>query len=328
MDEAVTSSLADDDEVMVSSRVGGTLRFSDPGSAKNVLSSSFSSDAGSESGATSSNTIRSWSKCSRPTNNMSPAEINHVSPKRGPQRVSFEIISARTITQGRKKFVNYTLLVKRVPGLERKPGVLERRYSDFLALYNGLKKKYPTILHDFPFPRKTLLGNFTAEVITERSVAFQHLLAYAFSLKDVRLSSELAEFLYDRELQEAHRLMKIGQFEDAAIILENAFFVQEKVLGESHEMTYTTLCVLIACLNAVDNVTEAQKYADLALQQSHMHETNMTYALLVLCIRLWWAVGKDKRELEIQVQGLRNKGVNVEKLPTLLELVLKIEVLF
>ncbi|GIX99679.1 sorting nexin-21 [Caerostris extrusa] len=211
---------------------------------------------------------------------------------------SWSGISGSEISSGdsKKKFVNYTVLIKRSPGLETQPGLLERRYSDFLSLYQTLKKLYPMLLNSFPFPKKALLGNFTADIIAERSVAFQHFLAYAYSVRELRQSAELAEFLYNREIQEAHAMMKLGQFEDSAVLLENVYFIQEKILDEGHFSTYYTLCVLVACLNAVDNVAEAQKYAEMALAFAKKHEKNvLTVPLLVLAVRLWWAVGKDKK---------------------------------
>lgn len=300
-DEEKASSLDDDfEDSVVTEIVGGKLSFNEGDNA-----------------GTSADRYRSWSS-------MSTSRVgNELSPRKASQRVTFEIVSAKTITDAKKKFVSYTVLIKRAPGLETQPGVLERRYSDFLSLFQTLKKRYPSLLNDFSFPKKALLGNFTADVITERSVAFQHFLAYSYSIRELRQSLELAEFLYNREIQEAHGMMKLGQFEDSAVILENIYFVQEKILDEGHFSTYYTLSVLVACLNAVDNVTEAQKYAEIALSYASKHEKHdLTVPFLVLAVRLWWAVGKDKKELEKHLQELKQSGINTEKQPTLLELVL------
>lgn len=225
----------------------------------------------------------------------------------------------------------YTVLVKKSPGLERLPGVLERRYSDFLSLFAGLRRRYTSCsqLRDFPFPRKALLGNFTAEVITERSVAFRRLLTRIHGSPELRRSPEFTEFTWGREVCRAHRLMAAGQFEDAAVLLENAYSVQEKVLGDGDRDTFVTLAILTACLNAVDNVSEAQRYAELALGKrvcqpwAGQEWGELEVPLLVLAIRLWWAVGKEKRDLEARLKEVRDSGINVDALPTLLELVLK-----
>jgi hypothetical protein len=261
--------------------------------------------------------------------------IGSPTPRRSQYRVTFEIISAKTVNRGsngshRKKYVCYTILVKRVPGLETRPAVIDRRYSDFLQLYQSLKKRFPRLLTDFPFPKKTIVGNFTAEVITERSVAFQHLLAYCLSIRELRTTAEFSEFLFYPELKEAQRLLKAVQFEEASNILENVFFIQEKLAQHSGEHSlqfFQTLCVLIACLNAVDNTEEAQKFAEKAIElisNSNEYDNNeMVVPLIVLSIRLRWSTGKDKTALEEKLQQFKQKGINIERQPTLLELILR-----
>ncbi|KAM7283172.1 sorting nexin-21 isoform X1 [Ixodes scapularis] len=317
--EELNSSLSDDLDEFRCSQVGGTLCFSEPVvDAEECLVSS------------TSRTIRSWSKTSQPSSLM--ASAGDTPPRVGPQQVVFEIVSAKTVVEGRKKFVCYTVLVKKSPGLERLPGVLERRYSDFLALFVGLRRRHPSCpLRDFPFPRKALLGNFTAEVITERSLAFRRLLARVHATPELRRSTEFADFTWGREVRRAHRLMAAGQFEDAAVLLENAYSVQEKILGDGDRDTFVTLAILTACLNAVDNVAEAQKYAEIALGKrvvqswggGERERSELEVPLLVLAIRLWWAVGKEKRDLEARLKEVKDSGFNVDALPTLLELVLK-----
>ena len=55
--------------------------------------------------------------------------IESTTPRKAQYRVIFEIIKARTITNNetRQKFVNYTILMKRIPGLETEPAIIERR---------------------------------------------------------------------------------------------------------------------------------------------------------------------------------------------------------
>lgn len=261
--------------------------------------------------------------------------IGSPTPKRSQYRVAFEIISAKTVSRSsigsnRKKYVCYTILVKRVPGLETRPAVIERRYSDFLHLYQSLRKIYPRLFNDFPFPKKTFVGNFTAEVITERSVAFQHLLAYCLSIREVRITREYSEFLFYPELKEAQKKLKALEFEETSNILENVFFVEEKLFLHSEEPTdqlLKTLCVLIGCLNAVDNTSEAQLFAEKALDlisKYRQYDTNqLVVPLIILSIRLRWIKGSDKTLFEQKLMEFKQKGVNIEKQPTLLELILK-----
>ena len=58
-----------------------------------------------------------------------------------------------------------------------RPAVIERRYSDFSFVYECILKNFhPSVLGDFLFPKKVLIGNFKAEVITERTEAFHKFL--------------------------------------------------------------------------------------------------------------------------------------------------------
>ncbi|XP_054164864.1 sorting nexin-20-like [Oppia nitens] len=261
--------------------------------------------------------------------------IGSEAPKKSQYRVTFEIISAKTVTSlsigsNRKKYVCYTILVKRVPGLETSPALIERRYSDFLHLYQSLRKCFPRLLTDFPFPKKTLVGNFTPEVITERSVAFQHLLTYCLSIRELRITQEFAEFLYYPELRDAQQKLKALLFEDVSNILENVYFIEEKLYLHSQEPTNQllyTLCVLIGCLNAVDNTTEAQKFAEKALHlisnYSDFTNNQLIVSLIILALRLRWITGSDKTLFEQKLLEFKLNGINIERQPTLLEVILR-----
>lgn len=88
--------------------------------------------------------------------------IDSKTPRRTGYRVTFEIITAKTIGtshSSQSKYVVYTILVKRSPGLETQPGLIERRYSDFLTLYQALKKRFTNLMADFPFPKKVSILN-------------------------------------------------------------------------------------------------------------------------------------------------------------------------
>ena len=54
-------------------------------------------------------------------------------------------------------------------GHDPRPAVIERRYNDFCFIYECILKSFhPSILGEFLFPKKVLIGNFKAEVISER----------------------------------------------------------------------------------------------------------------------------------------------------------------
>lgn len=74
--------------------------------------------------------------------------------------LKFEIVSSRTVEaiEKEKKFVAYMLQVRQDSTESRvfdpDPANVERRYTHFLELYNGLKKEHPSLINNISFPRK------------------------------------------------------------------------------------------------------------------------------------------------------------------------------
>lgn len=131
-----------------------------------------------------------------------------------------------------KRFVNYTLLIKTTPGLDKRPAVIERRFSDFLLLYQGLKSnescskivdKYVT------FPKKVYMGNFSLTNIAERSIEFTRLLNLCMTSTNLLWSDPFISFLLDKELKEAHRLALCGDPDDVQVLIETAYHIEQKL---------------------------------------------------------------------------------------------------
>lgn len=233
-------------------------------------------------------------------------------------------------SSSRKKFVLYTILIKRTPGLEPQPGILERRYSQFLILYSSLRKRFPNLMSDFPFPKKNFIGNFDIDLIRERSIAFENLLAYCLSITDLLRTSEFVEFLHNQEMKEVKKLLKTRQFEEASIILENAYFIEEKISlheGYPNHQGFTILTLLITLLNATNSLSEAYTYGlrmkEMILNYDCFDHSELMVPLLILLIRLFWSNGKEKALLEQKLNQFKRKGIKVEGQPPLLELILK-----
>lgn len=77
------------------------------------------------------------------------------------QSLVFEITSAYiNEKEGTdKKHVVYTLQVRHITTRDdASPAILERRYTDFLNLYNGLRAEQPQLMASVPFPKKVLIG--------------------------------------------------------------------------------------------------------------------------------------------------------------------------
>ncbi|XP_053207764.1 sorting nexin-21-like [Panonychus citri] len=264
--------------------------------------------------------------------------INCSTPRKAGYRVTFEIISARTVTTGassgvKSKHVSYTIIIKRCPGLESQPGVIERRYTEFSSLYMGLMKRFPLLLKDFNFPKKTLVGNFTSQVIRERSIAFQSLLTYCLSVDELRTSRPFVDFLHSKEMIETRRYLKSRNFEDAANILENCFFIQEKITlqgenDQSNAQVYQILILLVTSMIASGSPQEALNYAQKAipmvLENDYYDRHELTVPFLRLTRQLIERSGKPVDAFDRKFVQLREKGIKInEKMVNLIELIVK-----
>lgn len=317
--ESVSSTFSEDPDDGVD--VGGTLRFSD--SNDSLLSSHIKNSC-----IWSSKTCLSQSEvCEEVIPVSSEVAINRCQDE---QSVIFEVVEARTVCDEKsKKYVLYTLAVKRpeMVGREADEGEIERRYSDFLGLYEVLKRVHPNILTSIPFPKKAILGNFTTEVITTRCQGFANFLSEVYLHRELRLSPFFAEFMYSRDARSAHNLMTRGAFEEAVNTLVNCYRVLEKLFGLEDSVAFFTLCLVVACYNAIDNVTEAQKFALIGLNKvnAHRDKANIVVPLLILSSRLFSSVSKAKSIVDIELSYFKDNGHNIKNLQTLLAVVLKLD---
>jgi len=134
--------------------------------------------------------------------------------------------------QSSRRFVNYKLLIKNSPGLDKQPAVIERRFSDFSHLYQGLKRIVTlskTVDDIVSFPKKVYVGNFSLANIAERSIEFSRLLNLCMSKVEFLWSDPFVSFLLDKELREAHRLSLFGDPDDVQILIETAYHIERKL---------------------------------------------------------------------------------------------------
>ncbi|XP_069691976.1 sorting nexin-21 isoform X3 [Periplaneta americana] len=239
--------------------------------------------------------------------------------------LKFEVVSARTVDQSKeKKHVAYTVMVRK-DGIQPdpNPAVIERRYSDFLELYESLRREFPSLMTGVTFPKKVIIGNFAPGVISERSAGFEALLEHLTTEEKLRESACLASFLQGREQREAHEWMKAKRYDQAIPLLENSFRLLNKLHTDRHPAVMLALCRLVACCNADPTTTSAERFADLALRRyeavSDADLLQFYVPLLQLCVRLWWTVGRDKRPLEARLEDLKRRGIRVDGCPTLLD---------
>ena len=167
-------------------------------------------------------------------------------------------------------------------GHDPRPAKIERRYNDFCFIYECILKSFhPSILGDFLFPKKVLIGNFKAEVISERTEAFHKFLNLISSCDSLLYSDYFYSFLTSEEHNEAVSHIKLGKYGDAVPLLETIFYIREKLLTASNivrfskarffkrsididvrlfQMVLLVLCELVSCLTAIDRVEEAFAY--------------------------------------------------------------------
>ena len=94
----------------------------------------------------------------------------------------------------------------------RKPAVICRRYNDFCYLYERILCTFhPSILGEFQFPKKVIIGNFKAEVITERTDAFHKFLNLIAQNDKLLYSDYFHAFLCSDEQNEAVSNIKLGK---------------------------------------------------------------------------------------------------------------------
>ena len=93
---------------------------------------------------------------------------------------------------------------------------------------------YLYITGDFLFPKKVLIGNFKAEVISERTEAFHKFLNLISSCDSLLYSDYFYSFLTSEEHNEAVSHIKLGKYGEAVPLLETIFYIREKLLTASN----------------------------------------------------------------------------------------------
>ncbi|XP_068621322.1 sorting nexin-20 [Battus philenor] len=244
--------------------------------------------------------------------------------------LKFEIVSSRTVEGGdnEKKFVAYMMQVRQDVGmLDPDPANVERRYTHFLDLYNGLKKEYPILLNNIAFPRKMVMGNFEPNLISTRCSAFESLLNLIASESRLRDAPATISFFQDIELKEAKRLLDEGKFDQALSVLESSFKLLNKVYTDRSRVVLSVLCRIVACAGSSGGALAGpvERWAQLALRRYEAVSDSdlliIYIPLLHTCISIWETLGRDKSKLIEELNGLRKRGMKVDSVPSLMDAV-------
>ena len=219
--------------------------------------------------------------------------------KTGKPFILFEIVSAKNVTEGDKKIMLYTIMMKKHL-LDNHPVFLKRRYSDFYNLYSIFNSKYSSkVFNKFQFPRKHLISNLSPEQIAERAKGLEKFLNLIASSELVN-SHMLEMFLTKKEHIQAVSFINTHLFGDAAVLLENIFHIKEKLLTSSGISVFDCLLELTACLVEFGTYETAFKFALQAVQsmralQGYQDVENVRIPVLRTARFLAEKVGEDSQ---------------------------------
>ncbi|XP_039353178.1 sorting nexin-21 [Mauremys reevesii] len=241
-----------------------------------------------------------------------------------PQRLLFEVTSASVVSERSSKYVLYTIYLIRSGQFDKAPAAIARRYSDFERLNRRLRHQFGCDMAGVSFPRKRLRRNFTAETIAKRSRAFEQFLSHLHSITEIRRSSDFLEFFFLRDLQAAQRLTCTGMYREALATWSNAYRLQDRLGVCNSGRFLLTLAGLVVCHQELDELSEAHRYCQQALQLLEAQDSHpLLEPFLQAHVHLSWKVGKDKRQSEARLQGLLGAGVALQQQPTLKEFLIK-----
>lgn len=252
-------------------------------------------------------------------------------PEDGTVIVRFEIPFARVMPPTNenenstvKKYVVYDLNIRQDSNqcTDANPVTIERRYTDFLNLYEALRKLYPTQINIIAFPKKVFMGNFSSDLIAERSAAFEAFLDHIVSMSVLREDPSFLQFLQGAELTRACQLLDERRNELAVPLLEDCFRLLNKIFLDRSKPVLLLLCRLVAATTTSPVPhPAAEKWAELALRRYDGvsdHELLALYIpLLQTCLHLFWLRGRDNKFLEERLKSLESKGISVKNGKTL-----------
>lgn len=223
-----------------------------------------------------------------------------------------------------KKYVVYDLNIRQdsINATDPSPVTIERRYTDFLTLYDTLRKEHATLMSSIIFPKKVFMGNFSSDLIAERSASFEAFLDHVVSSSVLRESPSFLQFLQGAELTRACQFLDERRNEQAVPILEDCFRLSNKIFMDRSKTVLLLLCRLVAaCTTSPVPHPSAEKWAELALRRydsvSDADLLALYIPLLHTCVHLWWQRGRDNKFLEDRLKAIESKGITVKSGKTL-----------
>lgn len=225
-----------------------------------------------------------------------------------------------------KKYVVYDVSCRQETKTQEdsNPTTIERRYTDFLKLYETLKKESPKLVENVAFPKKRIMGNFNCDLISERAVAFENFLDYILTIGPLKDSPSFLNFLQDEELTKACRLIDERRNEIAIPIFENSFQLLNKVFLDKSRPVLLLLCrIVAACTSSPIPHPASQKWTELSLRRfEHVSDTEILVLyipLLNAASYLYWQKGLDAKLINDRLEEMGRKGIKIKDTLTLVQ---------
>lgn len=244
-----------------------------------------------------------------------------------PKKTTFQIVNTR-IHDENKHVIYCVMVLKKDVGIDKDKVTVERRYSDFAALYKTLRKDLSSLFKDIEvnFPGKVIgqKNNLNPELIESRRMALQDFLQNIFKHKEVRQQQAFKEFFFLPGLREATDSLKAGELENCLELFLNSIHLQVKLCDEVRE-TVATFGAIVVVLEAQGKLEDAERYARAALELNH-DDYLSPYAMPLLdtLAKLRRILQMEKKTIVRHLSELqRMSGIEVEDTFTLRELAVK-----
>lgn len=240
-----------------------------------------------------------------------------------PSNIKFEVFSTRIQESERKQCVFYSLMVLKTDGIDTDKAIVERRYSDFAALFKALKKDHPKLVDNVSFPGKVFgkKSNLNPEVIESRGHAFENFLENIYRHKEACVHQAFREFFYLPGLREASDKLRGGELKSSLKLLLNSLHLQLKLCDQVKEII-ATLGAIIVIYEAQSKFEEADRYATAALELiKGDYFCPYVIPLLDTAGKLRWKLQMDNKTIQSRLsQVQRMSGIEVDHTFTLREL--------
>ena len=193
-----------------------------------------------------------------------------------------------------------------VPKLDRDQAIIERRYSDFHSLHQGIRKECPSGIKEAQFPKKELFGNYDNDLLETRGRKFEKYLRYIFHQQGIRQCEAFRDFFYVRHLKNAAACLRSEDYPECNEQYRIGLQLQRK-LQDSDKEVVATLCGLVEVCKVQRKVLDAEKYAAEALELLQ-YEIDNPYLLPLIKATI------DLRcKLKMDFNWLHNKLRDVER---------------